>query len=141
MLLTSSSSLLTFRRGLAPLFGFFFDSNAFQNLRFSSLATLATVWPSGEIAVCRTRESWPGKSTILLREGYDHRLRWLLGKPCEVRNSLYSRDHTIDVTCEPVSTEAILLLVEVFQKCTCRSADPPPVDSTLICHGHHASAF
>lgn len=68
-------------------------SKTFQNFRFSSLALEAIVWPSGDRVVFRIRASWPGKSAILLSEGYDQIDRWLLGKPCDDINSLYSRDH------------------------------------------------
>ncbi len=39
-----------------------FFSNTFQNLSDSSAAAVASIWPSGLKAECRTRDSWAGIS-------------------------------------------------------------------------------
>jgi len=46
-----------------------FFSKIFQNLRLSSAAAVASVWPSGLRQLCSTLLSWAGISTFLTSDG------------------------------------------------------------------------
>jgi hypothetical protein len=115
-------------------------SQIFQNLRFSSLAAVATVHPSGLRAEHRTRASCAGTSYILARPGYDQTVMLLSGYPCVESSSLEWGEKSSEVTCEPTFRELVRAPVVEDQKWMCWSADPPPVASREFCHGHQARA-
>jgi len=74
-------------------------------------------------------------------EGYFQIVSWLFAKPCAETNSLYVFDHKIAHTCELALTELIHWPLLQFQNRMVRSAVPPPLASTLVCHGHQSNAL
>ena len=49
----------------------------FQKRSVSAAAALTTVVPSGDCAMCSTRDVWPVSSATLTIEGYFQRMSWL----------------------------------------------------------------
>lgn len=109
-------------------------------LRFSSLAAVPTVLPSGLSALASTRVSWAGTSQICWSDGYDHRQMLLLGKPCVEKISLEWGEKMSDVTCDDVGRDEMREPVVDDQKWMFWSPVPPPVASRLVCQGHQARA-
>ena len=125
-----------------------FWSNNFQNLNVSSAEAVHRVDWSGDCAMCRTLWVCPCNSVIFLHIGSDnadfptfHTHSWLSTYPWELMSYFCSLFHTKEHTWLYVFISFKFFPVSTFQSLRVLSAEPPPVASKFLCHGHQAKAL